>query len=44
MTNTGVNRQAYDLAHKDTDPRPSRFADPVVYSEWANRADHWGRA
>lgn len=41
MTSTGEHRMAYDLTHRDSDPRPSRFIDPVVYAEWAARADRW---
>lgn len=41
MTTTGDHRIAYDAAHRDTDPRPSRFNDPVIYAEWAGRADRW---
>lgn len=41
MTQTGANRTAYHQTHVDSDPRPPRFADPVVYAEWAGRADRW---
>lgn len=39
MTRIGVLRAAYA---RDVEPRPSRFRDPAVYSEWAARADAWG--
>lgn len=42
MTRIGDTRIAYHQAHRESDPRPSRFADPVLYSEWAARADRWG--
>lgn len=42
MTTKGEIREAYHQAHQETDPRVSRFCDPVLYSEWAARADRWG--
>ena len=43
MTTTGESRARYAAAHRDTDPRPSRFT-PDEYSAWARRADAWGEA
>lgn len=37
MTKTGQNRTDYEAI----EPRPSRFANPVAYAEWAERADAW---
>lgn len=42
MTSTGANRNRYANAHRDTDPRPSRFANAGAdYTAWAARADAW---
>ena len=42
MTTKGEIREAYHQAPKESDPRVRRFSDPVLYSEWAARADRWG--
>jgi len=41
MTQTGINRRKYVAAHGFDDPRPSRFTEPIAYTEWAARADAW---
>lgn len=41
MTTVGAIRAAYDQAHRESDPRPSRFRDPVIYFEWCERAARW---
>ena len=40
MTSTGEHRAQYARTMTN-DPRPSRFTDPALYSEWAARADAW---
>ena len=41
LTRVGQGRADYAEAHRDTDPRPSRFRDHEVYRRWAERADDW---
>lgn len=41
MSNTGANRLAYAKLMTNTDPRPSRFRDPLAYRDWTERADCW---
>jgi len=38
MTRTGAMRELYAYT---VEARPSRFHDPVLYAEWAARADAW---
>lgn len=38
MRTKGHRREVYA---KTVEARPSRFADPEVYSAWAERADNW---
>ncbi len=36
----GQMRARYD---REVEARPSRFFEPALYREWAERADTWGR-
>ena len=40
MTGVGVAREVFAC---EVEPRPSRFASPIEYSDWAARADAWAK-
>lgn len=41
MTTIAILRQRYATLMHATDPRPSRFADPLAYRDWSERAAAW---